>query len=72
MNIVYFYAEKTSDKLILVDDFLRAVIDESVNPARALFNLYDSIAKDYPLIVLNGFSVYKDQIWGDRILFEKQ
>lgn len=69
LELFIFMQEKTSDKLILVDDFLRAVIDERES-SEALFNLYDSIAKDYPLIVLNGFSVYKDQIWGDRI-FEK-
>lgn len=68
-ELFIFMQEKTPDKLVLTDDFLRA-INGGRESSEALFNLYDSIAGDYPLIVLNGFSVYKDQTWGDRI-FEK-
>ncbi|MBI4994852.1 thioredoxin family protein [Candidatus Peregrinibacteria bacterium] len=74
-ELFMFMQEKASNKLFLVDNFLHAMYKEKDRnikreSSEAFFNLYDSIAGDYPLVVLNGFSVYKDQLWADRI-FEK-
>lgn len=74
-ELFIFIQEKAPNRLRLADDLLDAImgrkgrnIERESNAA--FFNLYDSIADDYPLVVLNGFSVYKDQHWADQI-FEK-
>lgn len=68
-ELFIFIQEKAPNRLVLADDFLN-VISDVPRSSEALYNLYNSIADDYPLVVLNGFNVYKDQTWSDMI-FEK-
>lgn len=62
-ELFIFIQQKAPDRLVEVNNLLDAImgrkggnIERESNAA--FFNLYNSIADDYPLIVLNGFNVY--------------